>query len=540
MRTPLVCSYADVMSPLRFSGVGIVLAAAAVAAGFAVHDQVGWLSWLFLTVMLSALGLAFRQGVRAWRQAVAERQRMVRLSSTEPGAVALGAVREERHRLSEDIVGCLRQTLLAVEAEVTVTLPSPDPVPGIQRIRHHTQVATSELRRQLGLLRAPEGAAAGPSPPAVAHRHAWSLPRRDRVITVLAVAVATVESVVYPRIMGVEMSWVSFLLTVLAASTIVSWRIAPGAAASACGALFLAGVLLDAPVMGGFWSLITVGGLLWTIGSRPGSGSSDLARGVFLVVSSSVQMWLLTRENLGVWLVVVGVASCGGLVVRLARRVAGSSRARADVRETELRSAAVSAVSAERRTFARELHDVVSHAVGLIAVQSGAAEVAWPADPGTTRESLRLIGETAGSALAELSRLSPDLPASARSLKDLHALVERIRSAGTPVELQADLDPDVVLGPEVFRTVQEGLTNVVRHAPDARAWVQITADKRETTVVVVDDGMVDAPSAHRGYGLVGLAERVAFAGGMLEAGPGAEGRGFRVAATLPSQVGLVA
>jgi len=103
------------MSPLRFWGVGIVLAAAAMAAGFAVHDQVGWLDWLFLTVMLSALGLAFRQGVRAWRQAAAERQRMVRLSSTEPRAVALGAVREERHRLSEDIVACLRQTLLAVK-----------------------------------------------------------------------------------------------------------------------------------------------------------------------------------------------------------------------------------------------------------------------------------------------------------------------------------------------------------------------------------------------------------------------------------------
>lgn len=348
---------------------------------------------------------------------------------------------------SANIVGCLRQTLLAVEAEVTLTLPSPDPVAGIQRIRHHTQVATSELRRQLGLLRAPEDAAAVPSLPAAAHRHAWSFPRHDRVIAVPAVAVATVESVVYPRIEGVDMSWVSTLLTLLAASSIVSWRVAPGAAACACGAMFLAGILLDAPVRGGFWSLITVGGLLWTIGSRARSGWSDVAGGVFLMVSSSVQMWLLTRPNLGVWLVVVGVASCGGLVVRLARRVAGLSRAQADVRETELRSAAVSAVSAERRTFARELHDVVSHAVGLIAVQSGAAEVAWPADPGATRESLRLIGETAGSALAELSPLSSDFPPSARSLKDLHALVERIRSAGTSVELQADLGPDVVLGP---------------------------------------------------------------------------------------------
>lgn len=60
-------------------------------------------------------------------------------------------------------------------------------------------------------------------------------------------------------------------------------------------------------------------------------------------------------------------------------------------------------------------------------------------------------------------------------------------------------------------------------------------------VVLVDDGMAEAPSAHRGYGLVGLAERVALAGGgVLEAGPGPDGCGFRIAATLPSQVGLVA
>lgn len=98
-------------------------------------------------------------------------------------------------------------------------------MPGIQRIRHHTQVPPSELRRQLGLLRAPEGAAAGPSPPAVADRPAWC--RR-----VLAVVMATIESMVYPGMDGVDMSWVSFLLTVLAATTILGWRIAPGAAAS--------------------------------------------------------------------------------------------------------------------------------------------------------------------------------------------------------------------------------------------------------------------------------------------------------------------
>ncbi|HEY5783325.1 MAG TPA: histidine kinase [Microlunatus sp.] len=528
------------MSPLRPSGVGIVLAAAALSGGLAVHDQVGWLEWFFLTVLLGALGLALRQGVRAWRQAVVERQRVVRLSSTEPHAVAVAAVREERHRLSEDIVGCLRQTLLAVDAEVPTTLAAPDPVPGIQRIRHHTQVATSELRRQLGLLRTPQSAATDVSPPPVSQGRIRSLAGRDFVVAALAVTVAAIESVVYSRLEGFELSWVSFLLTVLAASTIIGRRIAPGAAAFACGGVFLVAIVLGAPVEGGFWGLIAVCGLLWTIASRVGSSWLGLAGGSFLMVIGTIQSWMLSRSNMSIGLVMAGVAICGGLVVRMARHLAGSSHALADMRETQLRSAAAVAVSAERQTFARELHDVVSHAVGLIAVQSGAAEVAWPADPAATRESLRLISETARSALAELNRLSPDLPISTRTLKDLHALVERIRSAGTSVELQADLDPEVVLRPEVFRTVQEGLTNVVRHAPGATAWVRITTDEHETVVVVFDDGMVDAPSSHRGYGLVGLAERVAFAGGVLETGPGPEGRGFRVTATLPSRVGLVA
>jgi signal transduction histidine kinase len=347
---------------------------------------------------------------------------------------------------------------------------------------------------------------------------------------------AAVESMAYPRIDGVQLSGTSVLLTVAAAGTIVGRSTAPGAAAFACGGVFLAGIGLDAPIEGGFWVLITVAGLLWSIGSRAGCGWVDLAGGVFLVVASSVHIAALSPENLILWLVVAGVASCGGLVVRPAMRLASSTRRLADNRETELRAAAACAVSAERQSFSRELHDVVSHAVGVIAVQSGAAEVAWPADPTSTRASLRVIGETADGALAELNRLTPDLPPPTRTPADLHALVERIRSAGTPVLLRTDLGSAPTLPPEVFRTVQEGLTNVVRHAPGASARVSITAAAEQTTVEIVDDGPARTSSAHRGYGLVGLAERVAFAGGVLTTGPGPEGHGFRVAATLPGRV----
>ncbi|HEU5484430.1 MAG TPA: histidine kinase [Microlunatus sp.] len=317
------------------------------------------------------------------------------------------SVSEERRRLSQDITDCLRQTLLAVEAEAATALIASDPVPGIQRIRRHTQLATTELRRQLGLLRAAESGAADVTSPPPRGRDTWIVQRADLTLAVLAVLL----------------------------------------------------------------------------------------------------------------------------------RVAGSARAHADDREAELQLAAATAVSAERRTFARELHDVVSHGVGLIAVQSGAVEVAWPGDPSATRESLRVIAGTASGALAELSRLSPDRSATTRTVRDLHALVERIRSAGTLVELNADLDEEAVLSPEVFRTVQEALTNVVRHAPSASARVAITGTSEETLVLVVDDGTTDEPSPQRGYGLVGLAERVSLAGGVLETGPDQDGRGFRVAASLPHGIG---
>jgi signal transduction histidine kinase len=88
--------------------------------------------------------------------------------------------------------------------------------------------------------------------------------------------------------------------------------------------------------------------------------------------------------------------------------------------------------------------------------------------------------------------------------------------------------------------VQEALTNVVRHAPGASVRVAITTHAEQTLVAVVDDGTSDPASAHRGYGLAGLAERISLAGGVLETGPGQDGHGFRVAARLPGRIELVA
>lgn len=513
----------------------MVAVAALLVAGLALHDHVGVLEWLFGTALLCTLGLMVWLGTRAALQAVAERRRASSLAKQEPSEVSLTAVREERRRLSGDIVACLQQALEAVVAEVSASLVAPDPGPGLRRIRHHMQVAASELRRQLGLLRAADAAAEDAEPQGRHLDVAMPAPA-DLLVGLIAVGVAVVEWVSYSWMEGVVLPPASLVLTVVAAGTIVGRRRAPAIAAALCGMVFLVALLLGAPVQGGFWSLITVGGLLWSVIARAESSYRQVSAGAFLVISSSLHMWLLSPDNFVFWVVTLGVFSCAAVASRLARRTATDSRTMADARDAELRLAASVAVTAERHTFARELHDVVSHAVGLIAVQSAAAEVAWPTNPAATSASLTLIRDTAQAALSELVSLTPLLPTRDRTMTDLLALVDRIRSAGTLVHLNTNLHPQDPLPAEAYRTAQEALTNVVRHAPEATATLSIVSDESQTVVEVNDNGQNEPASTRRGYGLVGLGERVALAGGVLESGPIAGGQGFRVTATIPNHV----
>ncbi|HEY5783287.1 MAG TPA: hypothetical protein VIT65_00765 [Microlunatus sp.] len=151
-------------------------------------------------------------------------------------------------------------------------------------------MATTELRRQLGLLRTAESGSADAASPPAGGRNTRIVQRADLTLAVLALLLAGIESLVYPRMDGVELSWMSTLLTIAAASTIIGRTVTPGTAAFACGALFLIGVPLGAPVEGGFWVLITVGGLLWTIGARVGTSWWDLAGGLFLAIGSTAHI----------------------------------------------------------------------------------------------------------------------------------------------------------------------------------------------------------------------------------------------------------
>ncbi|QSF56494.1 sensor histidine kinase [Nocardioides sp. zg-1228] len=220
----------------------------------------------------------------------------------------------------------------------------------------------------------------------------------------------------------------------------------------------------------------------------------------------------------------------------------GRRQRRIDELEREQREATAAAVQRERARIARELHDVVAHAVTLIAVQAEAGATVAEGDPAAARRSLLAIGDVSREALEELHRLlgllstEDETGAAPDDLGpgSLEALAAGVRAAGLAV--RTDLAPLPVLPPDVgrcvHRVVQEGLTNALRHSSGELAEVRIDVVAEELRVVVDSTGRRHASSyGGSGRGLAGLRERVEALGGELAAGP-REG-GFVVEARLP-------
>jgi signal transduction histidine kinase len=207
------------------------------------------------------------------------------------------------------------------------------------------------------------------------------------------------------------------------------------------------------------------------------------------------------------------------------------------------------AVMEERLRIARELHDIVAHAMSVITVQAGTARMVMDGSPDVAREALSAIEGTSRQALAEMRRLlsvlrddnagGPDVLLSpACGLADLDALIESTAASGVQVELSRQGDPVALpAGAELaaYRIVQEALTNVCRHARASSASVVVRYQPSEVAVEITDDGIGGVPGTG-GHGLVGMRERAALYGGQVEAAPRPEG-GFRVRARIPLEAG---
>jgi signal transduction histidine kinase len=286
------------------------------------------------------------------------------------------------------------------------------------------------------------------------------------------------------------------------------------------------------------------------VGRRPG-----LLYALWLAVGTGIwAVWRIHRATdaaVAVFMVVLvfGFSWALGEFVGARRAYHVELEQRLRLLETERDQQAKLAVGAERARIARELHDVVAHAVSVMVVQADGAGYALRTDPEVAQAALRTISETGRDALVELRRLLGVLRsetgvdgadrAPQPDARGLAELVEKVRAVGLPVRLETrgdltDLPAGVGLG--IYRIVQEALTNTLKHAgPGASAVVLVARSAEQVDVEVGDDGFgtpYDLVAVSGGNGLIGMRERASVFGGSLEAGP-RPGGGWRVHAVLP-------
>jgi signal transduction histidine kinase len=211
--------------------------------------------------------------------------------------------------------------------------------------------------------------------------------------------------------------------------------------------------------------------------------------------------------------------------------------------ETDPVAAAQRAVAQERQRIARELHDVVAHSVSVMTVQAGAVRRLLRPEQERERQALQAVEATGREALTEMRRLvgllreqgtMPEF-APQPSMRTVDVLVGTVREAGLPVDLEVEGEPQELppgIDLSAYRVIQEALTNALKYAGPAHAWVTIRWHPGELELEIANDGRSEPGGDGEGHGLAGLRERVALVGGEVTSGPRLGG-GFVVTARLP-------
>jgi signal transduction histidine kinase len=333
-------------------------------------------------------------------------------------------------------------------------------------------------------------------------------------------------------------------VALVATLALLARRRAPVAVAAVVMALWAA-QSIAATSPSALWELI----VLLLVAYAPGAyadGRRAIAGGLIVLAGVTVDVAFETAPDASLFtpLVLGGGPWVAG---RLARRYSGRARELARVnaelerrREDDVRAQ----VQEERARIARELHDVVAHSISVMVVQAGAAEQLAGSDPERLAGSLHAIRASGKNALAEMRRLVGVLRTDPGhlafepqpGLRDLPALVDQMRRAGLDVGLEMPGGPvDLAPGPGLaaYRVIQEALTNVLKHAGRTRAAVAVRVDAGHVELEVTNDGPLARASANGGHGLIGMRERMLLYGGIVEAGPQANG-GWAVHARLPA------
>jgi signal transduction histidine kinase len=251
-----------------------------------------------------------------------------------------------------------------------------------------------------------------------------------------------------------------------------------------------------------------------------------------------VVVWGDDVADLAFELVLIVPPWVAGVAVRRKREQADT----ADQRAQSAAARAATAIADERARIARELHDVVAHAVGMMVVQAGAASQLLDQDPARARQALDAVQQTGRLAVDELARMlgllrmQDDATSPLPSLSRVSELVADIRRAGIDVSLQSDGDLGDLppaLDATAYRILQEALTNVVKHAPGAAARVRLLRRPDHLEIDVDNEEPSDTTQqGGTGHGLLGIGERAAVFGGHVRSGPTPDG-GYGLHVWLP-------
>src|SRR5262249_14595170 len=237
------------------------------------------------------------------------------------------------------------------------------------------------------------------------------------------------------------------------------------------------------------------------------------------------------------------ISWAAGFAVRDRAAQAEAAEVRATQAEFERDTAARVAVAEERARIARELHDIVAHAVSVMVLQVGAVRHRLAPDLPEDREALQRVEEAGRGALAEMRHLLDGMREEGEraergpqpGLDRLDALVQEVDRAGLPVRLHIHGDPlELPRGIDIsaYRIVQEGLTNALKHSGASRAEVALEYATGRVRIEISDNGHGAVTHNGGGHGLIGIRERVKLYGGEMSTGS-ANGGGFILTARLP-------
>ncbi|MFJ9598112.1 sensor histidine kinase [Streptomyces virginiae] len=366
------------------------------------------------------------------------------------------------------------------------------------------------------------------------------------------VQLAVTMPFVLPREPGLPpVTWAAYAVTTLSVVPLVWRRRRP--------VLVLVAILLVGGVykvaMDGPGQPLPYAGLMafYTVALQcPGRVRAAVGAGSVVAVGASVGLGTGTARELSFTLFCAGAAYALGRLQYTRQAYTAAVEDRAAQLERANRIEAEQAVARERARIAREMHDILSHAVSIMIVQAEAGPVAVRRAPERAEAAFEAISETGREAMAQLRTMlgvlrEADGPAPREpqpGVAALPALLDRVRRDGPEISFEETgevrgLSPAVDTA--VYRIVQEALTNVVKHARARRVGVRLHHGARELAVTVTDDGRGRAGGgAGGGHGLIGIGERAAAHGGTAVCGPGPDGTGFSVRAVLvtsPLEVG---